>query len=63
MDELFPWSHIDPGVSLDFLKREYERAINKQETPDCRYSPCAACGLQRWDRGCQQRYQHSRSIP
>jgi radical SAM superfamily enzyme YgiQ (UPF0313 family) len=53
---LLPWSHIDPGVSLDFLKQEYERAKIGQETPDCRYSSCLGCGLQRWDESCHKRY-------
>ncbi len=46
VDELLPWSHIDSGVSAAFLKREYECALRCEETPDCRYNPCNACGLQ-----------------
>ncbi len=26
LDELLPWAHIDAGVTVDFLKREYQRA-------------------------------------
>jgi len=45
-DEVLPWSHIDTGISDDFLKREHERARAGQETPDCRNNPCNACGLE-----------------
>jgi radical SAM family uncharacterized protein len=55
LDELLPWSHIDVGVTSDFLKREYQRAINGKETPDCRHKPCNACGLERWQADCQQK--------
>ena len=29
LDELLPWSHIDAGVSSDFLKREYQRSLKE----------------------------------
>jgi radical SAM family uncharacterized protein len=51
LDEVLPWSHIDTGVSIDFLKREYERALAGEKTTDCSSGPCADCGLQRWDEG------------
>ena len=46
-DEPLPWSHIDTGVSIEFLKREYKRAIEGKETPDCRDHPCNACGIEK----------------
>ncbi|MBN1161961.1 MAG: TIGR03960 family B12-binding radical SAM protein [Dehalococcoidales bacterium] len=46
-DEMLPWGHIDVGVSTEFLKREYQRAVAGQETPDCRDSDCNACGLEK----------------
>jgi radical SAM family uncharacterized protein len=55
LNELLPWAHIDVGVTSDFLKREYQRALNGNETPDCRYKPCNACGLERWQADCQQK--------
>jgi radical SAM family uncharacterized protein len=55
LDEPLPWGHIDIGVSTDFLKREYKRAIEGRETPDCRYYACNACGLEKWQAECQQR--------
>jgi hypothetical protein len=56
LNEVLPWSHIDSGVSLEFLKREYERTEVAQETPDCRQGRCVGCGLERWDGGCQRKY-------
>lgn len=54
-DEVMPWSHIETGVSIDFLKREFERALAGEKTPDCRWEICSGCGLQRWDEGCRGR--------
>ena len=42
-DELFPWSHIDVGVSQSFLQRERKRAYEGITTPDCR-TQCSGCG-------------------
>jgi len=57
LDELLPWAHIDVGVTTAFLKREYQRALDGRETPDCRYKACNTCGLQHWQPDCQQKYQ------
>jgi len=54
-DEILPWSHIDAGVTSNFLKKEYQRLLQEKETPDCRYQSCSACGLQRWHPQCQQK--------
>ncbi len=46
LDEPLPWAHIDTGVSLAFLKREYLRTLEDgDETPDCHYR-CNLCGLE-----------------
>jgi len=42
-EEVFPWDHIDCGVSKAFLWRERERAHAGQTTPHCR-EQCAGCG-------------------
>jgi len=55
LDEPLPWAHIDVGVTPAFLKREYQRALKGEETPDCRHNACSICGLQRWYPGCQQK--------
>jgi radical SAM superfamily enzyme YgiQ (UPF0313 family) len=46
LEEPLPWSHIDIGVSGEFLKMEYRNAVSAQLTPDCRVSACNACGLE-----------------
>ena len=57
LDEPLPWAHIDVGVTTAFLKREYQRAIDGRETPDCRNTTCNACGLERWQPDCQQKHR------
>jgi radical SAM family uncharacterized protein len=42
-DEVFPWDHIDMGISKSFLKKENERAYKGERTPDCR-TQCSGCG-------------------
>jgi len=55
LDELLPWAHIDVGVDIAFLKQEYQRSQDGQETRDCRTASCNACGLERWQPACQQK--------
>jgi len=55
LDELLPWSHIDTGVSTEFLKREYRRSLKGEATPDCREQACNACGLERWQEDCRRK--------
>jgi len=57
LDELLPWTHIDAGVSAAFLRQEYQRAMEGEETPDCRYDACNACGLQHWHPACRQKLE------
>ncbi len=44
LDELLPWDFIDAGVSKEFLKREWKRALEEKVTPNCR-AACANCGM------------------
>lgn len=44
-DEVFPWDHLSPGVDKGFLKKEYERALELAQTPDCKVDRCSNCGL------------------
>ncbi|MFC2068840.1 TIGR03960 family B12-binding radical SAM protein [Chloroflexota bacterium] len=53
LDELLPWSHINAGVTTEFLQREYQRALEGKETPDCRHQACNACGLEISQPACQ----------
>lgn len=39
-----PWSHLEAGVSEDFLLRERARALQGKITEDCRYGACRHCG-------------------
>lgn len=43
-DEIFPWEHIQSGVTKDFLLRERRRALEEKPTPDCREG-CLECGV------------------
>jgi radical SAM family uncharacterized protein/radical SAM-linked protein len=43
--EIFPWDHIDAGVSSEFLQRERQNALLGKATPDCRNGQCSYCGL------------------
>ena len=49
-DEIFPWDFIDAGVSKEFLKREWQNALNETVTPNCRQR-CSGCGAMRWKGG------------
>ena len=46
LDEVLPWDHIDCGVSKEFLKKEYRKALSGETTRDCREG-CNGCGLQK----------------
>lgn len=43
--EIFPWDHINAGVTTDFLRREHDAALVGQFTADCRRGTCSACGV------------------
>jgi radical SAM superfamily enzyme YgiQ (UPF0313 family) len=55
LDELLPWSHIDIGVSPEYLKREYQRSLAGIPTADCRHNPCNACGMEKSQPSCRQK--------
>ncbi len=55
LEENLPWAHIDAGVTTEFLKREYQRALKAEETPDCNYKSCNGCGLERLSADCRQK--------
>ncbi|MBO4296445.1 MAG: TIGR03960 family B12-binding radical SAM protein [Desulfovibrio sp.] len=54
MGSPLPWSHIESGVAEDFLRREWERALEEKVTEDCRYHACRQCGA------CDRKGQASR---
>lgn len=45
INEKLPWNHINMGLNPNFLKREYDKAINGQTTTDCRYNECKGCNI------------------
>ena len=50
LDEKFPWDFIDAGVTKDFLKREWQKALNEETTPNCK-EKCNGCGAGRFGVG------------
>ena len=49
-DEVFPWDFIDIGVTKKFLRREWNRAMKGEVTPNCRMQ-CSGCGVAKWKGG------------
>ncbi len=52
IDEVLPWAHLDCGVSMEFLKREWEHAQKAEITHDCRKG-CVGCGMKRYEGACR----------
>lgn len=49
-EEVFPWDHIDVGVTKKFLIRENEKSKQDAVSPDCRHK-CNGCGINAHDIG------------
>ena len=43
-EESLPWDNVQSGVTREFLKREYQRALTAEITENCRVE-CGHCGL------------------
>lgn len=50
LEEVFPWDFIDTGVTKEFLKREWKRAMEGVVTPNCR-EKCQGCGVRKFGGG------------
>ena len=50
LDEIFPWDFIDCGVTKDFLRREWEKAMRGETSPNC-HVQCKASGASRYGSG------------
>lgn len=50
LDEVFPWDFIDCGVNKTYLKKEWQRAMAAEVTPNCRQN-CNGCGAARYKGG------------
>ena len=48
-NEVLPWDFIDIGVRKEYLRNEYERALEGKFTPRCRVGACTICGVCRAD--------------
>ena len=45
-----PWDFIDIGVTKKFLRKEWDKAMKGEVTPNCRMQ-CSGCGAARWGGG------------
>ena len=43
LDEVTPWSHLDYGISHEYLVREYKKAMQAETTRPCNRA-CSGCG-------------------
>ena len=50
LDEIFPWDFIDCGVTKEFLKREWLKALKEETSPNCK-KQCQGCGANRFGGG------------
>ncbi len=45
LDTRLPWEHLQVGVNKEYLRLEYQKALNEELTPDCRFDKCSGCGV------------------
>ena len=58
-DEVFPWDHLDYGITKEFLIRENKKAHESVTTPNCRQK-CAGGGASCWKGGvCVEKRENS----
>ena len=50
LEDPLPWDHIDAGVTKEFLKREWLKALKEETSPDCRIK-CHGCGMKQFAKG------------
>ena len=43
--EPLPWQHISCGVTMDYLRKEFEMAEKEATTPHCYEAECGGCGI------------------
>lgn len=55
-EEVFPWDHIDVGVTKEFLIRENKRAKEGKTTKPC-LTACNKCGADCWETGICMKYK------
>lgn len=45
LDERLPWDHIDVLIPKEWLREDWERAMELEHAPDCRAGKCHLCGV------------------
>ena len=50
LDAELPWDHVRSGVTKEFLRKEYQRALSAEVTGNCRVE-CTHCGMGCGDGG------------
>ncbi len=48
-EEALPWDHLSCGISKEYFKKEYKRALRFRTTPDCLKKSCSICGACDYD--------------
>ena len=43
---MFPWSHINIGVTESYLRNEWMKTLRGETSADCHKEPCNVCGVQ-----------------
>ncbi len=47
LDDMLPWDFVDIGVTKQYFKSEYNKAMQQQTTPSCN-KQCNGCGLKKY---------------
>lgn len=50
LEEILPWDFLDCGVTKEFLKREWKKALSEETSPNCKVQ-CQGCGANRFGGG------------
>ena len=43
--EVLPWDHLDSGLDIEWLWDDWQAALEEESADDCRWNPCADCGV------------------
>ncbi|MGM0437162.1 MAG: TIGR03960 family B12-binding radical SAM protein [Bacillota bacterium] len=45
LEKDLPWTHINTGITDEFLKKEYNKSFSEEITEDCREGNCTRCDV------------------
>ncbi|MCD4656040.1 MAG: TIGR03960 family B12-binding radical SAM protein, partial [Planctomycetes bacterium] len=45
LDDTLPWQHLQTDISLEYMKNEYQKAMNGETTLNCHDEGCNVCGM------------------